>query len=191
MVNVDFSDKSIEYQLDAERKFLEDFGMAEGGVPLMKYHGLDLVDWPQVKHVLGAGGFDVVLDKSTTDSISTGDDVSFATIAGAEERSHPTLVQLAQERANLSDRVATTQILGTHLASIVKQGGLWFCHSYSASRWDDIIQSPSWPWKQISRTSVPIPSSDPNAPQLSHYIYTIHLKSHLAKSLLICRSETH
>ncbi|GAC92663.1 hypothetical protein PHSY_000217 [Pseudozyma hubeiensis SY62] len=177
IVNVDFSPNSVDFQRRAECQWLGEIG-EDGDVELMEYRIVDLLDWHQVESVLGQGEpFDLVLDKSTTDSISTGEDTAFTCIKG--DTHHPSLLQLARSKIGVVGGVATTQVLGIHLSSIVKPDGLWYCHSYSSDRWDDVI-SPSeaaaadiWPWKQTDKTSVAVESSDPNAPLINHYIYTM------------------
>ncbi|TKY87325.1 hypothetical protein EX895_004002 [Sporisorium graminicola] len=176
IVNVDFSQNSIDFQRRAERQFLQEVGEVATGEGLMQYHVLNLLDWEQVRCVLGGPPFDVVLDKSTTDSISTGDDTSFASITQAPaEAYHPTLLQLSKQYKANETGVATTQVLGIHLAALVQRGGVWLCHSYSSARWEDVIaEAEVWPWKQVERTPVTVDSSDLNAPQICHYVYTLH-----------------
>lgn len=143
----------------------------------MEHHVVDLLDWNVVESVLGQGErFDVVLDKSTTDSISTGEDTSFTCIKA--DTHHPSIPQLVKSRPVEMGGVATTQLLGIHLGAIVKPDGLWLCHSYSSDRWDDVVPSSeaaadAWPWKQRDKTPVPVESSNPNAPQINHYMYTM------------------
>lgn len=179
IVNVDFAERSVEFQRQAEKKFLEETGEEHEG-DLMRYEVVDLMDWAQVAG-LGKGElFDVVLDKSTTDSISTGEDVPFTSLLQSQT-AHPAMAHLSKQRQGLDVRgVAATQMLGTHLGAIVKPGGVWLCHSYSSDRWDDVIPAikeegtdEAWPWKEVSRTPVPVQSLDPNAPQIHHYIYTM------------------
>ena len=172
VVNVDFSERSIEFQKRREREFLDEVG--EEGVKggLMRYEVMDLLNWAEVKSVLSEaeGGFDVVLDKSTTDSISTGEDTPFSLISDSHH--HPTLVDLAKQPQREKEAVATTQVLGVNLASVVRKGGLWLCHSYSSGRWDDVIQE-GWPWTEVAKTPVPVEQSKANAPQINHWIYTL------------------
>ncbi|SJX62020.1 uncharacterized protein SRS1_10647 [Sporisorium reilianum f. sp. reilianum] len=177
VVNVDFSLNSVEFQRRAERVFLQELGeSAEEGEGLMQYHVLDLLDWGQVHAVLGDKTFDVVLDKSTTDSISTGEDTPFASIVASPSTHHPTLLQLATQHKGKQTGVATTQVLGIHLAALVQHGGVWLCHSYSSARWDDVVPEGEdvWPWEEVGRTPVAVEASDPSAPQIYHYIYTLH-----------------
>lgn len=178
IVNVDFAERSIDFQRRAEQAFLEEIDEEEEG--LMKYAVLDLLSWREVQAVMSKGEpFDVVLDKSTTDSISTGDDVSFASLVESTE-THPALENLSQRcRSSREGGVATTQVLGIHLGALVKPGAIWLCHSYNADRWDDVLTSSdasteaAWPWREVRKTPVPVEASDPNAPQIHHYIYTM------------------
>lgn len=182
VVNVDFSEKSIEFQRQAELALLKEVGEDTGGEVLMEYYVLDLLNYQRVESVLGEKErkFDVVLDKSTTDSISTGEDTPFELIQ--EGRHHESLVRLAQSSGIAAKGLATTQILGVSLASVVGRDGIWLCHSYSSGRWDDVLlQSESedrtgteaWPWRETSKTAVPVESSHSNAPQINHWIYTL------------------
>lgn len=179
VVNVDFSEKSIGFQRHAEAVWLKQVGEDAGEETLMVYHVLDLLDYAEVDRELGGKGrkFDVVLDKSTSDSISTGEDIPLESIHKGKH--HSSLMELTQGRKER--RVATTQILGVNLASIVEKGGVWLCHSYSSDRWEDVIPGSNhvteeevWPWTETSKIPVPVKSSDPNAPQINHWIYTLH-----------------
>ncbi len=179
IVNVDFAERSVEFQRQAERRSLDEIGEEHDG-DLMRYEVVDLMNWEQAAG-LGKGElFDVVLDKSTADSISTGEDVPFTSLRHSES-AHPALRHLAAESERKGvGGVAATQVLGTHLGAIVKPGGIWLCHSYSSDRWDDVITDATgeatdeaWPWREVSRTPVPVQASDPNAPQIHHYIYTM------------------
>ena len=200
VVNVDFSPTSIAFQRTAERAFLSDLGELpnddEEDGTLMQYDVVDLLNWSDVHRKLGAHRFTVVLDKSTTDSISTGSDVPLthppATTSGSteEDKVHPALTQLAEMYRGKAAGVATTQVLGIHLGAVTTHDAIWLCHSYSSDRWQDILPSPTtttaehqngtddeesgvWPWTQTSKTPVPVASPDPNAPQINHYVYTL------------------
>ncbi|CDS00865.1 uncharacterized protein SPSC_03181 [Sporisorium scitamineum] len=178
VVNVDFSQNSVDFQRRAEREFLQEAG-EEGEEVLMEYNVLDLLDWEQVRAALGGELFDVVLDKSTTDSISTGEDTAFQSIVTSSDAYHPTLLQLSTQRKGKEVGVATTQLLGINLAAVVQKGGVWLCHSYSSARWEDVILPKDaegkelWPWSEVSTTPVAVESSNPNAPQVCHYTYTL------------------
>lgn len=176
IVNVDFSAKSIDFQREAERTFLKELG--DDGEGLMQNHTLNLLNWQEVQSTLGeAEGFDVVLDKSTTDSISTGEDIEWDEILKRREDFdfHPALVELARDHKGREGGVATTQILSAHLGALVKRGGIWLCHSYSQGRFDDVIDSEEgWGWRVVGKTAVPIEATEVNAPSISHYIYTLH-----------------
>lgn len=167
VMNVDFAPRSIEFQRTAERHWLESIDHAD---QVMQYKVLDLLDWSQVCKM--QGGFDVVLDKSTADSISTGQDLHLDSL---DLNVHPAIRKLAQhEKA-----IPTIQILGIHLAALVSKGGVWLCHSYSSDRWADLVIPPheaheAWPWKLTETTAIPVVSSTPNAPQIHHHIYTLH-----------------
>ncbi|KIS70762.1 uncharacterized protein UMAG_01916 [Mycosarcoma maydis] len=177
ILNVDFSPNSIDFQKRAEMQWLQEVGETRSEC-MMKYLVLDLLDWQQVDNLFKEGRqFDVVLDKSTTDSISTGDDTLFSSISKGLH--HRALSQLAEQHSQVKHGVATIQVLGIHLASLVKLGGVWLCHSYSSDRWEDVVHSQgehatsTWPWTQLDKMAVPVQASDPNAPQINHYIYTM------------------
>lgn len=167
VMNVDFAPRSIEFQRSAERQWLQ--SIAHSVDEVMPYKVLDLLDWSQVCEM--QGGFDVVLDKSTADSISTGQDLhldDLPTIA------HPALRKIAQH----TKAIPTIQVLGIHLAALVKKGGVWLCHSYSSDRWADVVVPPDaqqvWPWRLGEVVDIPVESDIPNAPQIQHHIYTLH-----------------
>lgn len=187
VVNVDFSKKSIDFQRNAEQNFLRECRESnkQEVQELMEYHVLDLLNWSKVQVALGCDPtFGIVLDKSTTDSISTGSDVMRD--SGQPRRGvwHPETLALATSRMAQAEGVATIQVLGIHLGALVNKGGLWLCHSYSRDRWEDVRvhasaegqgqeEGDAWPWTQVAKTPVPVESSNPNAPQINHYIYTM------------------
>lgn len=166
IVNVDFSTRSTAFQQLAERKA---FSLDDDEPLLMQYRTLDLLNTMLVRAELATflkttGKFDVILDKSTTDAISTSPDVNLSV-------SVPGFKGLVYG--------PTTQKLALTLATIAKSGCKWLCHSYSSNRWQDLTLSPHcnlFPWVESTKTPVQLPSDQINAPTLYHYIYEMHLK---------------
>lgn len=164
IVNVDFSATSTAFQQQAERQAFES---SEPDPFLMQYRTLDLLDRASLCSQLGPlvaanGKFDLILDKSTTDSISTAPDVDLGTAGSLGKILGP-----------------TTQLLALNLASIASEDCIWLCHSYSSNRWQDLTLSPHldlFPWEQISKVPVELAQDQVNAPTLYHYVYEMRMR---------------
>ncbi|PWN50561.1 hypothetical protein IE53DRAFT_343890 [Violaceomyces palustris] len=172
IVNWDFAQSAIQAAIEIEKEFSQ-------YQPLMSYHRVDLLSWPSVSQALGLdlerdlgsiqGSpllFDAILDKSTTDSISTGVDLHF-TLTDAIPTSgrpsfddHLSLEKRAQRSPALKTLLSSlsalqgseadprglilspVHILSLHLADLTRKGSRWFVLSYSASRFRDVLHFP-------------------------------------------------
>ncbi|KAI9631807.1 uncharacterized protein MKK02DRAFT_21295 [Dioszegia hungarica] len=93
---------------------------SEVEVPLIS---LDVLDLGQLKDTAPAGGWDLLVDKSTADAISCGPSLPRQRGQGGEEE---------------EDLVEPIHILCDNLASVTRTGGRWLCISYSSSRFDHL-----------------------------------------------------
>ncbi|KAI0094268.1 hypothetical protein BDY19DRAFT_912032, partial [Irpex rosettiformis] len=83
--------------------------------------------------------FGIVVDKSTSDAISCGEDISFGketlTTDTHHLSIHPMLLKLVSQIDDGTSLVLEPlEILAVHLASLVEPGGLWIALSYSSHR---------------------------------------------------------
>ncbi|SPO35217.1 uncharacterized protein PSFLO_00688 [Pseudozyma flocculosa] len=227
IVNVDFAPSAVGL---AQR--------SDAGRTGMFYRTVDLLSWSDVRSLLFLGssrsngereeaqGFDVILDKSTTDSISTGPDLCFVlhpSRPAAEVETSQKVVETGTGRRRASDDVVTTyhfdferaqatlcplvldlllsaeedaggsgtrrltlspvHLLSLHMAAVSRQhaggtgeaGTRWYCLSYSAERWRDVVPvrakstglasdvAPNsepgvmwWPWRVVERQPVEV-----------------------------------
>ncbi len=112
----------------------------------MRWEKVDLLSWEDCKGLVASSSsgegeelFEVVVDKSTSDAISCGQDVSFNSeaLTGDHETSltHPLIVQsLSQAESEVALVLEPFKVLALHLASLVKPGGMWIALSYSERR---------------------------------------------------------
>ncbi|GME65757.1 endothelin-converting enzyme 2-like protein [Neofusicoccum parvum] len=106
--------------------------------PRMRWTTLDLLSLPEIR-ALG-GPYAVVVDKSTCDAISCGDDVvvplphPLQLAAAASGSSSPSSSLPATPVPASAVRVHPLHILALHLASVVSAGGRWIALSYSGHR---------------------------------------------------------
>lgn len=158
VVNTDFAAQAVENG----RGRMDDGG--DGGVRWVR---VDLMKWESCRalrdeHIDGGearedgkqfdkGLFEVVVDKSTSDAISCGEDLDVVlaldgmpvlTGSGLEATPyvHPFLSRAHLEDANtttpdaVSVRMDPLEVLAVHLAALVRPGGVWVALSYSDHR---------------------------------------------------------
>ncbi|EWC48928.1 hypothetical protein DRE_00233 [Drechslerella stenobrocha 248] len=81
---------------------------------------------------LGGGLYDIVVDKSTADAISCGEDVP---VPLPYPLRVPTMLEAEQDTSDQSTGlVHPLSLLAVHVASLVPSGGRWLVLSYSSSR---------------------------------------------------------
>lgn len=128
--NVDFSQRAVELGRQRERIFFPDVEAddpTENRTPIeckfMRWSKLDLLLLPSVlalaKHPESLYKF--VIDKSTSDSIACGEQVSFKALTHLKKFCAPILM-------------APVEVLALHLAAITMPGARWIAISYSADR---------------------------------------------------------
>ncbi|KAH7054605.1 hypothetical protein B0J12DRAFT_658266 [Macrophomina phaseolina] len=101
-----------------------------GHPPRMRWSTLDLLSLPSIRAISEKETYDIIVDKSTCDAISCGDDVRvplpyplLPTDAASNAEGEMSMVH-----------IHPLHILGLHLASLVPAGGRWIALSYSGHR---------------------------------------------------------
>ena len=177
---------------------------ARAGAQGMRWVCADALKWDEARAVLadidGGGGvsdspgptaprlFDVVVEKSTSDAISCGEDVP---LDGASGSVHPILRTAARAAA-----IAPMELLAVHLAALVRPGGLWVALTFSASRFafldrgershadDSRARPPSgpgsayWSIEEVKPVNAPTGALEDtarvvHAPAVQHYVVLI------------------
>jgi EEF1A lysine methyltransferase 4 len=133
--NVDFSQQAVDGGRDKEKRRFASLGLdsaeAErraGEIGLdaawMRWSKADLLSLPSVLSLVNKDGrlYDLVLDKSTSDAISCGDDVQIPPAGhGTEQKPAPRSMH-------------AVEVLALHLAAVTATAGRWIVISYSAQR---------------------------------------------------------
>lgn len=143
VVNTDFAEEAVERGRQS----------AEAVRGEVRWEKVDLLSWGDCKKLVpylssGEGGelFEVVVDKSTSDAISCGEDVSFNSQALTGDpgysSTHPLIVQLLSRSQSVVPVVLEPlELLALHLASLVRPGGMWIALSYSERRFPFLCAS--------------------------------------------------
>lgn len=152
----------------------------------------DALSWKDVIN-LGEtyGHFTVAVDKSTSDAISCGEDVSIVYQQADLDNQllHPLYIKLVQSNRDTSIRITPLEMLALHLASIVTPGGAWIVLSYSSNRFPFLSEDEASSkqangmsitgqlWKVDEVVPVEAPSGQSNghvhAPAIMHYLYVM------------------
>jgi hypothetical protein len=139
---------------------------AEGGQVEVPLINLDVLDLRQLRDTAPAGGWDLLVDKSTADAISCGPSLcrqrgrGMAGEAFRSERAGAASEAEGQEGEEEEDLVEPIYVLCDNLASVTRRGGRWLCISYSSSRFDHLgpitheTHASSESWRLVSRTPV-------------------------------------
>lgn len=151
----------------------------EADEPQMSYVQADLLSWSSIRRALDRlsdsegnsfcrEGFDAILDKSTTDAISTGEDVvySSAELHTSSSETSPALSEFLKylRRRGKDERDKVTllpvHVLSLNLSSLTKRKCRWYVLSYSDDRFRDIPHLPNieskslWPWRVLSTKGI-------------------------------------
>ena len=139
--------------------------------------------------------FEIVVDKSTSDAISCGEDVSFCkeTLTKDDQKlsTHPLILKLvSQVDSDVHLVLEPLEILALHLASLVKPGGVWIALSYSSHRFpflttkenldkegkeavsDLLAVSRFWEIEKVEQVDAPS-GGNAHAPVIQHHLYTL------------------
>lgn len=104
----------------------------------------------------GDAGWDFILDKSTADAISCGLNIEVSTI---EPR-------LENKESNDLEVVRPMVAMCSNLASVTRPGSRWMSISYSSSRFEDLDQFTSKPWRVLAKKPLTI-QAEPGGKQIS------------------------
>lgn len=162
IVNADFSQTALS--IGEQRA-------AEEGLQGMQYARVDLRSWKELSScaLIAERAFDVILDKSTSDAISTNADVLLDTASPCP--------LLGESGAPLDP----LDLVALHLAALSGPGCVWVVLSYSASRFE-ILDRPDCHsgrfWTLLQQTSIQAPSGsdNPSAPPVYHWLYHLERK---------------
>ena len=139
--------------------------------------------------------FEIVVDKSTSDAISCGGDVSFRketlTKDGQKLSTHPLILKIvSQVDGDVPLVLEPLEILALHLASLVKPGGVWIALSYSSHRFPFLATTEShvkegkegmsnllavsrfWETEKVEQVDAPS-GGNAHAPVIQHHLYTL------------------
>lgn len=161
---------------ESEKGYTDTGKTCEADEPQMSYVQADLLSWSSIQTALDQlrdsegesfcrEGFDAILDKSTTDAISTGEDIvlSSADLPTSSEISPALAEFLMHLRRGKDERdkvaLSPVHVLSLNLSSLAKKCR-WYVLSYSDDRFRDILHLPdcesksSWPWKVLSTKGI-------------------------------------
>jgi hypothetical protein len=174
--NVDYSEVVVEKNRQREHELLS---ASKASTELCRWSTLDLLSMTQVLEFAKLGkGYDVIVDKSTSDAISCSEDV---------------FVELPYRiSTNSSSRVSRPfkgtvyplHVLAIHLAYLARPGSAWVILSYSADRfsyWKDdittgVLPHPSQLWSLERHEKIeqsPDPNDTVHRPPVMHHLYIL------------------
>ncbi|KAJ5894888.1 hypothetical protein N7495_006579 [Penicillium taxi] len=167
IVNVDFSAEAVRQGLEAECKTPPN--------QAMHWHRADLLSWNDVSDISPFAPFDVILDKSTSDAISTCSDRKISTTDA--ESLCPTVEQILS--TNPVTNLSPVELLALHLVPLTRKDTTWIALSYSTLRFDNLPLLGMY-WKLRSRTPLKAPagrvSSSAYTPEVFHWLYILDRK---------------
>ncbi|KAI0639555.1 hypothetical protein C8Q77DRAFT_1081796 [Trametes polyzona] len=183
IVNADFVEELVARKRAAEESRREAGGPSRG----MQWVCADVLRWPDLERLLETGGglFNVVVEKSTSDAISCGEDISY----GRESQDlHPLFNSYVKTHASQALTLSPVEVLAIHLASLVRPGGLWIALTFSSDRFP-FLSSPAsskgdapratdyWSLEEVVTVDAPTGAQDNvHAPIVQHYVCLIRRK---------------
>ena len=199
--NCDYSSVVIERQRQREKKLLQnDHAARSGGQEVQsRWSVLDLLDPEQMANVRkgsdgeyggeDGGGYDIIIDKSTTDAISCAEDVVVGLpycindINTSATATIPTTV-CTQPTFPQKAAIYPPHILAIHLAYLARPGCRWVVLSYSSSRFSDWegegmpqgLPQPGELWKLVKHEKIvqsPDPEDKVHRPPEMHHLYIL------------------
>ncbi|KAI0669756.1 hypothetical protein C8Q78DRAFT_1079683 [Trametes maxima] len=183
IVNTDFARNLVERKREAEaRRIAEKAGKG------MQWVCADALNWSDLEVLARPNDdlFDLVVEKSTSDAISCGEDVSYE---DANAGLHPDINQYLKTHQGHKITLSPVEILAIHLSSLVRPGGLWVALTFSSDRFPFLSfpgsMGPSSPraasyWHLENVIAVDAPTgmqSNAHAPVVQHYVCLIRRKN--------------
>ena len=184
IVNADFAENLVSRKRSEEDARRATDGPCKG----MRWVCADALKWPELDSILEAEGgtFDLVVDKSTSDAISCGEDICYAS---TDPSLHPALNEYLSANQEKSLTLSPVEVFAIHLSSLVHPGGLWIALTFSSNRfpfWSSSKESadPSIPraadyWALDQVITVDAPTGlegNAHAPVVQHYVYILRRK---------------
>ncbi|EIW64185.1 uncharacterized protein TRAVEDRAFT_25445 [Trametes versicolor FP-101664 SS1] len=184
IVNADFVEDLV-----ARKQATEEARRAVGGPGKgMSWVRMDALEWPELNGFVDTNGglFDLVVEKSTSDAISCGEDLSYG-VPGPSL--HPVFNDYLKTHAGRTFTLSPVEVLAIHLASLVRTGGLWVALTFSSNRFP-FLSSPEiidgnppratdfWSLEKVVTMDAPTGAqSNVHAPVVQHYVYLIRRKA--------------
>lgn len=197
--NVDFSSQAIELCKERERELFNLNGSEDknGSGKATEWSVIDLLASDQITQLAARGDrsppYDLVVDKSTCDSVCCGDDRQIpepSVLRAANVKS----ADLDNDDSPVSTAIHPLDLLGINLAYIVPPGSHWVALTYSKDRFSDWYNTwrppprwirsknnrlphPSRLWELKASEAIPVKQEDGKAgtgihqPEILDYIY--------------------
>lgn len=141
----------------------------------MHWMRTDLRSWNDVASLICFAPFDVIMDKSTSDSISTSEPFTFAR-SNYGDVMCPTVRTVVEESGAPELSLSPVETLALHLVPLTEVGTTWFSLSYSTFRFDNMRVLGKY-WSVISRTPLKAPAgevfSSTYTPEIFHWLYIL------------------
>jgi hypothetical protein len=130
--NLDYSDVAIKLGKEREHEiYPSSESIGDGAGASMRWDAVDLLDYKSVLRVCKRAAYTILLDKSTSDSISCADDVHVPLPYPVAVRSYEPLDIGAIKS---SEPVNPLVVTAVNLALVTQPGGRWIVLSYSNDR---------------------------------------------------------
>ncbi|TBU34769.1 hypothetical protein BD311DRAFT_294473 [Dichomitus squalens] len=187
IVNTDFAENLVAREREkAEAAFA--VGRSRTG---MQWVCANLLKWGELEAALQPEEerhtFDLVVDKSTSDAISCGEDVSYS---NPDPSIHPALNEILAAQGGKKISISPVELLAVHLASLVRPGGLWVGLTFSPHRFPFLASleerrdtrhshaATYWTIDEVVTVDAPTGmEGSAYAPVVQHYIFLLRRKS--------------
>ncbi|KZT02478.1 uncharacterized protein LAESUDRAFT_730226 [Laetiporus sulphureus 93-53] len=199
IVNLDFSEAAVQKGIEAEIARIHRQSHDRRNIG-MQWVQADVLKWGDLAPLLGSdprrhedagqrARFEIVLDKSTSDAISCGDDIVVEDGLAPSVANSPVVERLAAQQG-YPLRLQPVILLALHLANLIHPGGLWISLSFSSTRFsfmhapegddrrNDGIQaalSRYWILEQHRTVDAPSGQTKPGvyAPSIQYFVYVL------------------
>lgn len=136
----------------------------------------DLRSWDELFSLARFAPFDIILDKSTSDAISTSTTYTFSSTDDLS-RVCPVLHNPLSFQNEIT--LSPVELLALHLTPFTQKGATWVALSYSSTRFDNLRFFTEF-WTIRSCTPLKAPpgpvSSSAHTPDVFHWIYVLDRK---------------
>ncbi len=183
IVNADFVEELVARKRAAEEARRVVGGPGEG----MSWVRMDALEWQELDGFVDTNGglFDLVVEKSTSDAISCGEDLSYS-LPGPGL--HPVFNDYLKTHEGRTLTLSPVEVLAIHLASLVRPGGLWVALTFSTNRFPFLSAAEAvdgsspratdyWSLENVVTVDAPTGAqSNVHAPVVQHYVYLMRRK---------------